>query len=189
MPMEIFVCPKDWTFARSRFTPDHMVSLLNPGTDTEEVESLRPSWILPEYHHVSFFYDADILDPGFQKGMAPTFEEIKTVVDWLTPRCTPESEARFLIHCEAGLGRSPAVGYIAWAIHLGVGREEEAFEKMKESCHETKLVPNTVVVTHADEILQRRGAMMKPLSAWNRRVTWRRNFGSRLSPGPKNSRG
>ena len=187
--MEIFVCPKDWTFAQSRFTPDHMVSLLNPGTEDEEVLSLRPPWVAPENHHVSFFYDADILDPGFKQGMAPTHDEIKTVIDWLLPRCGPSSESRFLIHCEAGLGRSPAVGYIAWAIHLGVGREEEAFEKMKESCHETKLVPNTVIVTLADEILQRGGAMMKPLTAWNRRVTWRRNFGSRLSPGPKHSRG
>ena len=65
--MKIFVCPKDWAFAKERFTPDHMVSLQNPGADVSE---LRPPWVTAENHYVSFFYDSDLLgDEGFQLGI------------------------------------------------------------------------------------------------------------------------
>jgi len=100
--------------------------------------------------------------------MAPTDDVMKSVIEWLIPQCGFSPAARFINHCKAGLGRSPAILYIAWAIPLGTGSEAGAFEKIKESCHETKLVPETVIVTLADEILQRGGLMLKPLTAWNR---------------------
>jgi predicted protein tyrosine phosphatase len=167
--MQIFVCPRDWTFATDRFEPDHMVSLQNPNADISE---LRPPWIPPENHYLDYFYDIDSL--GHLE--APRIEAVRKLIDWLTPRCSASSEARFIIHCDAGLGRSPAVAYIAWAIHFGAGREQEAFEAMKQSCLETQIIPNSIIVAHADEILQRRGALKKPLTEWNKRVTWRRTF-------------
>jgi predicted protein tyrosine phosphatase len=167
--MQIFVCPKDWTFATGRFTPDHMVSLQNPDAD---VSDIRPPWILPENHYIGYFYDVDVLDHG----QAPSAEAVKSLIEWLTPRCGPSSEARFIIHCDAGLGRSPAVAYIAWSLHFGAGHEQEAFEAMKQSCLNNQLIPNSIIISHADEILQRHGALKKPLSAWNQKVTWRRTF-------------
>lgn len=169
LPMKIFVCPKDWTFAKERFTPDHMVSLQNPGADVSE---LRPPCVAPENHYISFFYDADLLGDV----NAPTREQISHLIDWLSPRCQPESAAQFLIHCDAGLGRSTAVGYIAWSLFLGPGREQEAFDAMKDSSFESKLVPNSIVIDHADDLLGRAGALRKPLTEWNQKVTWRRTF-------------
>jgi predicted protein tyrosine phosphatase len=168
--MQIFVCPRDWTFATDRFTPDHLVSLQNPDADISE---LRPPWISPENHHVSYFYDAAF---DLDHGDAPSLEAIRQVIEWLTPRCGQSSGARIIIHCDAGLGRSPAVAYIAWALHFGVGREQEAFEAMRQSCLNTQIIPNPVIVAHADEILQRAGALKKPLTRWNKRVTHTRTI-------------
>lgn len=167
--MKIFVCPKDWTFAKERFTPDHMVTLQNPGAD---VSGLRPPWVTPENHYVSFFYDSDLLGDVH----APTREQICHLIDWLSPRCQPGSAGQFLIHCDAGLGRSTATGYIAWSLFLGPGREQQAFDAMKDSCLESKLVPNSIIIALADAILGRDGQLMKPLTEWNRKVTWRRTF-------------
>ena len=167
--MQIFVCPKDWTFATDRFTPDHMVSLQNPDAD---VSNLRPPWIPPENHYIDYFYDVDLSEHP----QAPSTEAIKALIEWLMPRCGPSSEARFIIHCDAGLGRSTAVAYIAWAIHFGDGGEQAAFEIMKRSCLETKIIPNSIIISHADLILQRHGALKKQLTEWNKQVPWRRTF-------------
>lgn len=165
----MFVCPRDWTFATDRFTPDHMVSLQNPGAN---ISDLRPPWISPENHFVGFFFDIDAVgDPE-----APSAGDIQSLIDWLRPRCGPTSEARFLIHCDAGLGRSTATAYVAWSLHFGPGREQEAFEAMQESCLNTRIIPNTIIVAHADTILCRNGDLQKPVSGWNRRVPWRRTL-------------
>lgn len=165
--MDLFVCPRDWTFATDRFTPDHLVSLQDPGAD---VSSLRPPWILPENHHVAYFYDVDL--PGHDE--APPLDAVAVLLQWLGPRCGPSSRSRFLIHCDAGLGRSPAVAYVAWSIHLGAGREPEAFAAMQRSCLNLRILPNSVIVAHADRILERDGALSRPLSEWNRTVRWSR---------------
>ena len=167
--MKMFVCPRDWTFATDRFTPDHMVSLQNPGAD---ISDLRPPWVPPANHYIGYFYDIDVVDHP----EAPTEKDIKSLIDWLTPRCGSTSEARFIIHCDAGLGRSTASAYIAWSIFLGAGCEREAFDALKESCLNMQIIPNSIIIAHADKILQRRGALKKPLTDWNRKVTWRRTF-------------
>lgn len=167
--MKVFVCPRDWRFATERFTPDYMVSLQNPGAD---VSDLRPPWISPENHYIGYFLDVDALnDPK-----APTKQDIQLLIDWLAPRCDAESQAGFIIHCDAGLGRSTAAAYIAWGIFFGPGREQEAFGAMKDSCLETRIIPNSIIVAHADELLRRRGALKRPLTEWNGRVTWRRTL-------------
>jgi predicted protein tyrosine phosphatase len=167
--MQIFTCPKDWTFATDRFTPDHLVSLQNPGAD---VSGFRPPWVLPENHYIGYFWDID--DPDDPE--APGRQDIQPLIDWLTPRCHSASEARIMVHCDAGLGRSPAAAYIAWSLFLGAGKEHDAFEAMKASCLRTLLMPNTVIIAHADAILRRNGALKKPLTEWNRKVRWSRTY-------------
>ena len=145
--MKMFVCPRDWTFATDRFTPDHMVSLQNPGAD---ISDLRPPWVPPENHYVAYFLDVDVLNHP----KAPTEEDIKDLISWLRPRGSSTSKAQFIIHCDAGLGRSTAVGYIAWSIFFGPGHEQEAFEALKGCCLETQIIPNAIIIAHADKILQ-----------------------------------
>jgi len=161
----MFICPIGSIGWREGFVPEHMVSLQNPGVDTAE---LRPEWISPDNHYSAFFFDIEIA------GMpsSPTLQKVRSLIDWLTPRCGADS--RFLIHCDMGRGRSAAAGYIAWAIHLGPGREQEAFDLMVRSCVEKQILPNLLVVSLADEALGRNGQMIAPLQAWNERVPWSR---------------
>lgn len=163
--MKMFICPVDWTHWRERFEPETMVSLIDSPSDLDDV---RPSWIRD--HYQDFF--KDIEREEFQS--APTRAQIESLILWMRPRLS--EEARFLIHCHAGRGRSPAAGYIAWAMLLGPGHEGQAFEHMVESCFETALVPNRLIVSHVDQILGRNGALLRPLQEWNKKVTWSRTF-------------
>lgn len=68
------------------------------------------------------------------------------------------------------------MGYLLWALHLGLGREQEAFDRMVASALESQLISNTVIIAHADDILQRQGTLQAPLTDWNQRVPCRRTF-------------
>lgn len=165
--LQMLVGPRDSTHSRARFEPTHLLSLLDPGSS---LDGLRPPWIAPENHHVELFHD--VRDPA--SPMAPQESSIRSVIDWLRPRCEPGSTHRFLIHCHAGVGRSPAVGYVAWAIHLGPGHEQEAWNRMIESCLKKWVIPNSLIIGQADSILGRGGALCGPLNRWSVVLPWSR---------------
>jgi len=167
MTMKMVICPRESAHSRTRFEPTHMVSLQDPGTD---LIGLRPAWIPPENHYIGVF--CDVRDPRSPE--APEESTIRSVISWLQPRCGPGSPHRFLVHCHAGLGRSPAVGYVAWAIHLGPGREKEAWEHMLESSIKGSVMPNSLIIGHADSILRRQGALCGPLNRWSLDLPWSR---------------
>ena len=167
--MKVFISPKEWSHSIDRFESNHMVSLQDPDADLND---LRPEWIHKENHLIGLFYDCDI--PEHEH--APRAACIREVIDWLKPRCKSDSRNQIVIHCDAGLGRSPAIGYIAWALHYGPGLEEKAFRKMQDSCFNTQIIPNTIIVMHADDYLKRDGKLSEVLTQWNHRVTWRRTF-------------
>ena len=161
------ICPIHWTHWREDFEPDCMVSLVDAREDLEEI---RPHWIAESAHYTDCFLDLE--DAGFRS--APSRWQVENLILWLRRRVHEES--RFLIHCHAGRGRSPAAGYIAWAMLLGPGSEQEAFDRMVESCMETELLPNRLMVTLADEILDREGRLSAPLLDWNNSVPWSGKF-------------
>lgn len=167
--MKMVICPREAAQSRTRFEPTHMVSLLDPGAD---VIGLRPPWIPAENHYLGIF--CDVRDPDSPE--APPESSIRSVVSWLQSRCGPGSDHQFLVHCHAGLGRSPAVGYVAWAIHLGPGREQEAWERMLESCIKRSVAPNSLIIGHADNILGRQGALRDPLNRWSLDLPWSRSW-------------
>lgn len=167
--MKMVICPKESAHSRTRFEPTHLVSLQDPGT---ELIGLRPPWIPPENHYIGVF--CDVRDPRSPE--APPESSIRSVISWLQSRCGPGSQHRFLVHCHAGVGRSPAVGYVAWAIHLGPGREGEAWERMLESCIKRSVMPNSLIIGHADTILGRQGALCGPLNRWSLDLPWSRTW-------------
>jgi predicted protein tyrosine phosphatase len=169
MTMKMVICPREAAHSRMRFEPTHMVSLQDPGAD---LIGLRPEWIPPENHYVGVF--CDVRDPRSPE--APQESTIRSVISWLQPRCGPGSTHRFLVHCHAGVGRSPAVGYVAWAIHLGPGREQEAWQRMLESCIKRSVMPNSLIIGHADTILGRQGALCGPLNRWSLDLPWSRTW-------------
>ena len=66
-----------------------------------------------------------------------------------------------LIHCQAGVCRSPAMALAVLADRLGPGREDEAVAAMFEVAPDA--VANLMVVAHADAALGRAGALRAAL--------------------------
>ena len=165
--MNVVICPRELTHSRERFEPTHLVSLQDPGA---QVAHLRPPWVPADNHLIRFFRDDG--DPSDPEG--PTRPVIESIVEWLSERCAAGSAVRLMVHCNAGMSRSPAVGYLAWAIHLGPGREMEAYQRMLWSCVRPFIAPNAAVVELADDILGRDGALCRPLNRWAESSPWAR---------------
>jgi predicted protein tyrosine phosphatase len=68
---------------------------------------------------------------------------------------------RVLIHCEAGISRSPAAALIMYACWLGPGREREAMERVL--AQRPFALPNRRMVQIADRLLEREGRLVEVL--------------------------
>jgi predicted protein tyrosine phosphatase len=69
---------------------------------------------------------------------------------------------KVLIHCEAGISRSPAAALIMYACWLGPGRELEAMEHVL--VQRPGAIPNRRMVEVADNLLARSGRLVAVLS-------------------------
>lgn len=68
---------------------------------------------------------------------------------------------KVLIHCEAGVSRSPAAALIMYACWLGPGREREAMDRVL--MQRPLAVPNRRMVELADRLLDLRGRLLDVL--------------------------
>lgn len=68
-----------------------------------------------------------------------------------------------LVHCMHGVGRSAALVLMELADRFGRGNEEEAVRELLALRPES--TPNLVVTAHADNLLDRNGALLQALSA------------------------
>jgi predicted protein tyrosine phosphatase len=141
------------------FDADYLVSFLNAGTQGIEV---RPGWIAPDRHSKFYFDDSD--EPYCVT--APTRSDVQAIVDAGSRMAFPYSNAKILIHCMAGVSRSPAGAFIFLCIHLGSGKESEALTRAIESCEGNLIWPNGLMVQYADDVLARRGEMIRVLDDW-----------------------
>ena len=72
------------------------------------------------------------------------------------------ANGKVLIHCEAGVSRSPAAALIMYACWLGPGREQEAIERVL--AQRPLAIPNMRMVELADKLLARGGRLVGVLS-------------------------
>src|SRR5438046_5090136 len=134
-----------------RVRPARLVSLLTgdgqPSTPPE----------LPASDHLRVLVDdIDEPQPGF---VVPSEAHAEQLVAFL--RASPR-DGSIVIHCRAGVSRSPAAALIALVLDAP-GREREAVAMLRAAA--PFALPNRLLVRLADRALDRRGALIDALDA------------------------
>lgn len=144
-----------------RLQPTHVLSLLDP----ELRRVTLGEGALAEEHHTFLF--RDVVRPEEPGGCSPTqLLELLTLLQRIVSLAATRP-VRLLVHCHQGQSRSPALAYAALALHLGPGREREAWKAMRAAA--PNCWPNGLLVAAADEQLGRGGALLAELEAFRRR--------------------
>ena len=91
---------------------------------------------------------------------APSKVDMEILIDFVR-RLQPSDTC--LIHCRAGLSRSPAAGFVLHAMQTEPGQEEEALAAALKSCTASQPNPNDLVIEIADDLLGRKGRMVEAL--------------------------
>ena len=91
----------------------------------------------------------DTADPRW--GDAPTVDNIKTIVDWATPRVFDDN--KILVHCYAGMSRSTATA-LGLCV-LGGMDEDDAWAHVYEERPDLNrdFIPNPLILSHFDKVL------------------------------------
>ena len=129
--------------------PSHILSLSSPGAldvplpDDAEVLRLQ-------------FHDISEPRPGLSM---VTREEVSRILDF--GRVWPGRHP-LLIHCWAGVSRSPAAAYAIASLRAGSGREKDLAGLLRRAA--PFATPNPLMVVLADEILGRNGEMRRSIA-------------------------
>jgi predicted protein tyrosine phosphatase len=99
----------------------------------------------------SFFEDTS--DPAYPD--APRFQDVKRILDFTKKL---PLKAKVLVHCRAGVSRSTATAYAILCQHTAPGLEMENLLHI-ETLRDL-VMPNRLIIQHADKILKRNGAML-----------------------------
>ena len=95
--------------------------------------------------------------------VAPSREAVQAIID--LGRDLP-AEATLLAHCFAGVSRSPAAAYILACAASDPGHETLIARRLRQAS--PKATPNALMVSLADAILERGGAMTAAIAAIGR---------------------
>lgn len=131
--------------------PSHLVSLLSPEHMIETPAGF------PVARHLRLSVN-DIVDPA--AGTAPPNRKhidalLEFSRDW-------DARQPLLIHCWAGISRSMASAFTILCDRSGPGHEIQIARAMRRRAPHAQ--PNRLLVSHADDALGRRGAMLAALN-------------------------
>ena len=152
--MRLIVCPGSAVETLLAREPvDHVLTLVSP--DAEIGARAVPATVL-RFN--------DILEP--RPGLvAPDAEMVHAII--ALGRELPV-DATLLVHCFAGVSRSPAAAYVLACAASVRGDELAIAQRLRADS--PKATPNALMVSLADEILQRGGAMRAAIAAIGRGV-------------------
>ncbi len=134
-----------------RVRPAHVISLVDP-----DFEFSAPPAVNPARHLTLRFHDIALPLPGY---VAPRAKDIARLLAFGAAR---DGDTPTLIHCHAGISRSPAAAFIIMCQH-NVGREEDAAQLLRR--HGRHVRPNRRMVELADGLLGRGGRLSQALRA------------------------
>ena len=96
----------------------------------------------------------DYLQPLFDDCILPNESHVRSALNF-GREC---GETSLLIHCHAGMSRSPAIALAILADWLGEGHEAEAVRELLKIAR--LCTPNELVIAIADSVLARQGALI-----------------------------
>lgn len=134
-----------------RLRPARLISLL-PAAD----QPPTPGQVAPPDHLRVGIDDIDEPQAGL---VAPAHHHIEGLIDFLRDS---KPKASILIHCLAGVSRSPAAAFIAMALE-SPGLEFEVAQTLRSAA--PFVVPNRLMVEMADDVLERRGRLVAALES------------------------
>ena len=138
---------KPWTHVVSIWDKAHLYDT----ACRERVQALAPQAEL-----LFTFFD-DTSDPNYPDG--PKRRDVQRILDF-TASLTPKHKV--LVHCLAGISRSTATAYAILCQHSRPGTELENLFKIESM--RPLVMPNRLVMQHADKILRRNGGMLMHLN-------------------------
>jgi predicted protein tyrosine phosphatase len=141
------------------YTPERIVSLLDPDHAFPET---GPAY-LSRHLRLSFH---DIHLPARDQ-VVPTIKHIDVLLDFLS---LWSREAPILIHCRAGIGRSPATAFITACLHNPHTDELDIAVQLRRASPLAR--PNEVLIQLADAALGRNGRLSKAITETGRDLSW-----------------
>lgn len=115
----------------------------------------RQPW-LENFKHIQWhkIYCEDVDDPSDE--YAPTQEQVSNILDIM--KSIPDNST-VLIHCEAGMSRSPAITLAALVQDMGVENIQECIKKLKKI--RPYCFPNKLITHYADIHLKTNGEITR----------------------------
>ena len=153
--MKLVVCPASGLEAALHaHRPQAAISLISP-------DAVLPDLPFGESRRLVLRFN-DITEP--REGLvAPHADLIHRLLAF---EADLPQEATLLLHCYAGISRSPAAAYILACARSGPGQEETLSQGLRALSPEC--TPNSLMVRLADDILQRGGEMVRAVEAIGR---------------------
>lgn len=158
----ILICPLDRIETIvSQHAPSHLISLLGP--DYPPVPT--PDNIEPKNHLRLTLNDIasnDIASP--QNALIPP--DPAHVAELLSFAEKWPGDRPILIHCQAGISRSPAAGYVIWCMKRPEIPERRLAQELRARA--PSATPNPLIIKHADDLLGRQGRMIDAIHSIGR---------------------
>jgi predicted protein tyrosine phosphatase len=130
----------------------HIVSIWHPDEATEEyIEMIRETFDHSKVH-ATVFDDVEREQPPYH---CATPEQVRAVLNF---GAGVKPADHLVVHCMAGISRSTACAISILAHHLGPGSEREIASHIRKI--RPQAWPNRLVLTHADKLLNRKGALL-----------------------------
>lgn len=156
LPFEISVCGRGEVEEFRDSDVTHLLSIDSPGSPTA-----TPMWFKGVHRHLAFL-DIEDTATALVFGMdAPEKEDVSAILIFGNEclKASRDGPVHLVIHCLAGVSRSPAAAYSIMCMLLGPGCEEAAYEHLLQirPC----AWPNRLIVKYADQLLNRNKAMIR----------------------------
>ena len=130
--------------------PSHVITLLAPGSDVPPCPTISPDKRL-----VMLFHDLAAPMPPL---LPPDGASIQRLLAFAA---TWDERAPVLVHCWAGVSRSPAAAFILACTRSAPGQEHAVAQRLRSAS--PFATPNALMIALADEALGREGRMVEAI--------------------------